>query len=153
MTVWTSVLWMIFILLANKWSKMVGKCLFISYKFWWSVSDLSKIASGLKLHFVSYLFNKLRFRPIKHLKMTVWTSVLWNYIHVVGEKMTRNDSKTAICHLQILGNSLYVLCWEQYYSIYNFGRNNDVPGRQLVSLKISYKKKATMQHDYYNNSH
>ena len=29
------------------------------------------------LHFLSYLWNHLRFRLVRHLKMTVWISVLW----------------------------------------------------------------------------
>ena len=28
--------------------------------------------------------------------------------YAIGKKMTRNGRKTAICHLQILGNSLYI---------------------------------------------
>ena len=39
-----------------------------------------KKKSFVFLYFVSYLLNQLRIRPVQHLKMTVWTSVLWKIL-------------------------------------------------------------------------
>ena len=38
------------------------------------------------LLFVSYPLNQLEFRPIKHIKMTVWTSVLWKITIQLAKK-------------------------------------------------------------------
>ena len=52
-------------------------------------------------------FKPIKIRPIQHLKMTVWTSILWKiFMYVVGEKMARKGRKTAICQSQILVTSL-----------------------------------------------
>ena len=40
-------------------------------------------------------WNQLEFRPVKHLKMTVWTSVLWK-MHIHMAKKARNGRKTVI---------------------------------------------------------
>ena len=38
------------------------------------------------LHVVSYFLNHLRFRLVKHFKMNIWTSILWQIIIIVGQK-------------------------------------------------------------------
>ena len=42
--------------------------------------NITKKQKWKYLHFESYLLNQLRFRPVKDIKMTVWTSVLWNIV-------------------------------------------------------------------------
>ena len=44
---------------------------------WVFFDKISKKWKWKFLHFVSQLLSQLSFRPVKHLKMTVWTSVLW----------------------------------------------------------------------------
>ena len=45
----------------------------------------------------SYLSINLRFKPVKHLKMTVWTPVLWKMnIHTNDKKLARNGRNTVI---------------------------------------------------------
>ena len=51
--------------------------------------------------------NQLRYRPVQHLKMTVWNLSFVKDIYVDGRKLARNDRKTAICESQILVISLY----------------------------------------------
>ena len=73
MTVWNSVLWKENIQLAKKWPDMVVKWPFISCYF------LRVNQAGVMPPSTSeaITFYQSRFRPIKQLKMTVWTSVLW----------------------------------------------------------------------------
>ena len=55
----------------------------------WSISDLAKILRGLWVHFLSKLWNQLRFWPIKLFEMTTWTSVLWKILI----QLEKNDQK------------------------------------------------------------
>ena len=48
--------------------------------------NITKKQKWKYLHFESYLLNQLRFRPVKHIKMTVWTSVLWNVVMKLPKK-------------------------------------------------------------------
>ena len=48
--------------------------------------NITKKRKWKYLHFESWIFIQSRFRPIKHLKMTVWTSVLWNIVMKLPKK-------------------------------------------------------------------
>ena len=47
-----------------------------------------------RLRFVSKLLNQLWFKPVQHLKMTIWTSVLWKILMYMAKKLARNGRKT-----------------------------------------------------------
>ena len=38
------------------------------------------------LHYLLWLLNQSRFRPLKHLKMIIWTKFLWKMEHIYGKK-------------------------------------------------------------------
>ena len=73
MTVWISILWKISMLVAKKWLKMVFKRLFISCKFWWSISNWWIIKNIFKCLY-EYLNEKLKYRNLTHLilKLLAW---------------------------------------------------------------------------------
>ena len=76
MTFWTSVLWKILMQVVKKWPDMAVKWPFISCYF------LLVNQAGVMPPSTSeaITFYQSRFRPIKQLKTTVWTSVLWKIL-------------------------------------------------------------------------
>ena len=97
---------------------MVIKWPFIRCKFWWSICNLAKILRDLRVHFVSYLLNQLRFWLIKHIKTTVWTSVLWKILILLAKN---GQKRSYSSHLQILF---------RFRTVYSFKAifcSNDVP--------------------------
>ena len=53
------------------------KCKYFHFHFFCNFVQKHSFAFFAFLRFVSYLLYQSRFRLVKHLKMTVWTSVLW----------------------------------------------------------------------------
>ena len=118
MTVWTSVLWKTNIQLTKKWPDMAVKWPFISCYF------LRVNQAGVMPPSTSeaITFYQSRFRPIKQLKMTVWTSVLWKTNIQLVEKWPKMVVKWAfviVIHLYseyniIFGIGIGLQSLEQY---------------------------------------
>ena len=68
--------------------------------FW----EFTELARGLRLHLRPQLLNQSRFM---HLKMTVWTSVLWRWTYIYGKKVARNGRTTVIYERHSFRNRVY----------------------------------------------
>ena len=78
-------------------------------QIWWSISDSAKISPGLRVHFALYILNQLRFWPIKHTRMTVWTSVLWKILIQLAKKWPEMVLQHPFINSLSFPNSLYFI--------------------------------------------
>ena len=75
------------------------KCKYFHFLCLLHTSKKWRFAFFAFLHFSSYLWNQLRFRLVKHLKMTVWISVLWKitiYLAKNGQIWSENSHLSVV---------------------------------------------------------
>ena len=77
------------------------------------LQNWKKKQKGKYLCFVSWLLNHLRYRPVLHPKMTVWTSGLWNNVWL-KKTWTNCSSVSLLWFVQVfLNQTLYSCSWRK----------------------------------------